>query len=42
MAALGLPCCMQAFFDCSEQGLLFIVVYRLLVVVTSLAMEHKF
>ena len=25
MAALGLPCCMQAFFSCSEQGLLFVV-----------------
>ena len=42
MAALGLPCCMQAFFSCSEQGLLFVVVCRLLIVVTSLVMEHKF
>ena len=41
LVALGLCYFVQAFFSCSEQGH-FIVVYRLLVVVTSLAMEHKF
>ena len=35
MAALGLRCCMQAFSSCSVQGLLFIAVHRLLIVVAS-------
>ena len=40
LAALGLCCCMQAFSGCGEQGLLFLVVHRLLIVVASLAVEH--
>ena len=31
---LDLHCCMQAFFSCSEQGLLFSVVHRFLIVAT--------
>ena len=31
-----------AFSNCSEQGLLFIVVHRLLIVVASLVVEHRF
>ena len=34
--ALGLCCCMWAFSGCSEQGLLFVAVCRLLVAVASL------
>ena len=33
LAALGLHCCAQAFSSCGEQGLLFIVVRRLLIAV---------
>ena len=40
LAALGLHCCMQAFSSCGEQGLLFVVVRRLLIVVASLVAEH--
>ena len=40
MAALGLCCCTWAFSSCGEQGLLFVVVRRLLIVVASLAVEH--
>ena len=40
LAALGLRCCVQAFSSSSEQGLLFIVVHGLLIVVASLAAEH--
>ena len=40
LAALGLRCCMRAFSSCDEQGLLFIVVHRLLIVVASLIAEH--
>ena len=40
LAALGLCCCAQAFSSCVEQGLLFIVVRRLLVAVGSLVVEH--
>ena len=36
MAVLGLCCCAPAFFSCGEQGLLFIVVHGLLIVVASL------
>ena len=39
LAALGLHCCTRAFSSCGEQGLLFIVVCRLLIAVASLA-EH--
>ena len=40
LAALGLHCCTQAFSSCGEQGLLIIVVRRLLIVVASLVVEH--
>ena len=40
LAALGLRCCAQAFSSCGEQGLLFVVVCRLLIAVASLAAEH--
>ena len=40
MAALGLHCCVQAFSNCVEWGLLFVVVRGLLIVVASLAVEH--
>ena len=35
LAALGLRCCARAFSSCSEQGLLFVVVRGLLIVVAS-------
>ena len=35
LAALGLPCCAQAFSSCSEQGLLFVAVRRRLIAVAS-------
>ena len=41
LAVLGLRCCARAFSSCDEQGLLFIVVRRLLIPVASLA-EHGF
>ena len=41
LAALGLCCCMQAFSSCGEQGLLFVVVCGLLIVVASLVAEHR-
>ena len=40
LAALGLRCCLRAFSSCSEQGLLFVVVRRLLTAVASLVAEH--
>ena len=40
LAALGLGCC--AFSRCSEQGLLFIAMCRLLIAVASLVAEHGF
>ena len=39
LAALGLRCFAQAFSTCSSSGLLFIVVLRLLTVMTSLLTE---
>ena len=39
-AALGLCCCARAFSSCSERGLLFIAVHRLLIAVASLVAEH--
>ena len=36
MAVLGLRCCTRAFSSCSERGLLFVVVRRLLIEVASL------
>ena len=41
MAALGLRCCAQAFCSCGEQGLLFVVVRRLLIAVASLVAENR-
>ena len=41
MPALGLHCCTRAFSSCGEQGLLFVVVHRLLIVVASLVAEHR-
>ena len=40
LAALDPSCCAQAFFSCSEQGLLFIAVRGLLIAVVSLVAEH--
>ena len=40
LAALGLRCCRQAFSSCGEQGLLFVAVRGLLIVVVSLVAEH--
>ena len=40
LPALGLRCCTQAFSSCSEQGLLFVVVCRLLIAAASPAAEH--
>ena len=40
LAALGLCCCAQAFSSCGEQGLLFIVVCKLLMAVASRVAEH--
>ena len=37
---LGLRCCAWAFSSCSEQGLLFIAMHRLLIAVASLVAEH--
>ena len=39
-AALGLHCCARAFSSCGEQGLLFVAVHGLLIVVASLVVEH--
>ena len=40
LAVLGFRCCPQAFSSCSERGLLFVAVCRLLVAVASLVVEH--
>ena len=40
LAVLG-HCCTRAFSGCDKQGLLFIAVRRLLIVVASLAAEHR-
>ena len=40
LAALGLRCCAQAFSSCGERKLLFVAVRGLLIVMTSLAVEH--
>ena len=40
LAALGLRCCARAFSSCGERGLLFVAVYRLLIAVASLVVEH--
>ena len=41
LVALGIRCCAWAFSSCSEQGLLFVAVHRLLIAVASLAAEHR-
>ena len=41
LAALGLRCCARAFSSCSERGLLFVVMHRLLIAVASLVVEHR-
>ena len=40
LAASGLHCCVQAFSSCGKQGLLFVEVRGLLIVVVSLVAEH--
>ena len=40
LAVLGLCCCVWAFSSCSQRGLLFIVLPRLLTVVASHGVEH--
>ena len=40
LAALGLRCCVWAFFTCSEQELLSVAVRGLLIAVASLVVEH--
>ena len=40
LAVLGLCCCARAFSSYGEQGLLFTVGRRLLIVVASLVTEH--
>ena len=41
LAALRLHCCVRAFSSCSEQGLLFVAVHGLLIVMVSLVAEHR-
>ena len=41
LAALGLGCCARAFSSRDEWGLLFLAVHGLLIVVASLAAEHR-
>ena len=41
LAVLGLHCCAWAFSSCGKQGLFFIAMYRLLIVVASPAVEHQ-
>ena len=41
LTMLGLCCCVGAFFSCSKQGPLFIVVLRVLIVVAFLVAEHR-
>ena len=41
LAVLGLRCHVQAFSSCGEQGLLFVAVRGLLIVVASLVAEHR-
>ena len=40
LAASGLRCCARAFSNCRKQGLLFVAVHGLLIVVASLV-EHR-
>ena len=41
LAVLGFRFCARAVSSCGEQGLLFIAVRRLLIVVASLVAEHR-
>ena len=41
VTALGLPCSAWVFSSCSEQGLLFVVVWGFLIAVASLVSEHR-
>ena len=41
MAALGLWCCVRAFFNCDEQGLCLIAVCQLPIVVALLILEYR-
>ena len=41
LVALGLHCWVQAFSSCGEWGLLFVAVHGLLIVMVSLAVEHR-
>ena len=41
LAVLGLCCCMWTFSSCGQQGLFFVAVRRLLIVVVSLTAEHR-
>ena len=41
VVALSLHCCVPVFSSCSEQGLFFIAVQRLLITVVSLASEPR-
>ena len=41
LAALGLRCCVWAFCSCCKQGLLFVAVRGLLIMVASLVAEHS-
>ena len=41
LTVLGLLSCMQTFSSCNEQGLFFIVVCRLLIVMASLVAEYR-
>ena len=41
LAALGFCCCAWAFSSCSQRGLLFVAVRRLLIAVASLVAEHR-
>ena len=41
LALLGLRCCVWAFSSWGKQGLLFVAVHGLLIVVDSLVVEHR-
>ena len=41
LSVVGLHCCTRVFLSRGEQGLLFAAVNRLLIVVASLAAEHR-
>ena len=41
LAALGIRCCVRAFSSCGEQGLLFVAMHRLLIVVAFLCCRAR-